>query len=106
MIDEQAQEIANLKDLIKGHEIRHEQNISIKKNLTKQVGEQQKRIEGAYKSGFHDGRYGTPCEFVRLSDEKEALQKQADAALAIIDSPRYHNREWKDDISKALRGDL
>ncbi|EPL4221389.1 hypothetical protein MQU47_003689 [Acinetobacter baumannii] len=38
-VEEQAQEIANLKSLIQGHELRHQQNLSIKQKLTRRSEE-------------------------------------------------------------------
>lgn len=46
-VEEQAQEIANLKSLIQGHELRHQQNLSIKQKLTRRSEELQKRVESA-----------------------------------------------------------
>ncbi|QXF10143.1 hypothetical protein [Acinetobacter baumannii] len=43
-VEEQAQEIANLKSLIQGHELRHQQNLSIKQKLTRKSEELQKRV--------------------------------------------------------------
>ncbi|MGQ1156710.1 hypothetical protein ACT436_08660 [Acinetobacter baumannii] len=40
-VEEQAQEIANLKSLIQGHELRHQQNLSIKQKLTRRSEELQ-----------------------------------------------------------------
>nr|WP_269506099.1 hypothetical protein [Acinetobacter baumannii] len=48
-VEEQAQEIANLKSLIQGHELRHQQNLSIKQKLTRRSEELQKRVDGALK---------------------------------------------------------
>lgn len=42
-VDEQAQEITNLKSLIQGHELRHQQNLSIKQKLTRRSEELQKQ---------------------------------------------------------------
>ncbi|ENE6678156.1 hypothetical protein ACKULE_002018 [Acinetobacter baumannii] len=44
-VEEQAQEIANLKSLIQGHELRHQQNLSIKQKLTRRSEELQKRVD-------------------------------------------------------------
>lgn len=44
-VEEQAQEIANLKSLIQGHELRHQQNLSIKQKLTRKSEELQKRVD-------------------------------------------------------------
>lgn len=44
-VEEQAQEIANLKSLIQGHELRHQQNLSIKQKLTRKSEELQKRVQ-------------------------------------------------------------
>ncbi|HEO1785465.1 TPA: hypothetical protein VAM23_001971 [Acinetobacter baumannii] len=44
-VEEQAQEIANLKSLIQGHELRHQQNLSIKQKLTRKSEELQKRVK-------------------------------------------------------------
>ncbi|WP_109428967.1 hypothetical protein [Acinetobacter baumannii] len=44
-VEEQAQEIANLKSLIQGHELRHQQNLSIKQKLTRRSEELQKRVQ-------------------------------------------------------------
>lgn len=74
---EQTQEIANLKNLIKGHELRHEQNLGIKKNLTERVNEQQKRIDAA----------------IRHLDE---LDKQ------LLDNPMAQS--LSEQVFKALRG--
>ncbi|MCJ9560585.1 hypothetical protein [Acinetobacter baumannii] len=46
-VEEQAQEIANLKSLIQGHELRHQQNLSIKQKLTRRSEELQKRVDAA-----------------------------------------------------------
>ncbi|MDQ9758637.1 hypothetical protein RFZ45_06825 [Acinetobacter baumannii] len=43
-VEEQAQEIANLKSLIQGHELRHQQNLSIKQKLTRRSEELQKQL--------------------------------------------------------------
>lgn len=48
-VEEQAQEIANLKSLIQGHELRHQQNLSIKQKLTRRSEELQKRVDAALK---------------------------------------------------------
>lgn len=44
-VEEQAQEIANLKSLIQGHELRHQQNLSIKQKLTRRSEELQKQVD-------------------------------------------------------------
>ncbi|HEM7108989.1 TPA: hypothetical protein U2K45_000297 [Acinetobacter baumannii] len=44
-VEEKAQEIANLKSLIQGHELRHQQNLSIKQKLTRRSEELQKRVD-------------------------------------------------------------
>lgn len=44
-VEEQAQEISNLKSLIQGHELRHQQNLSIKQKLTRRSEELQKRVQ-------------------------------------------------------------
>ncbi|WP_213071701.1 hypothetical protein [Acinetobacter baumannii] len=46
-VEEQAQEIANLKSLIQGHELRHQQNLRIKQKLTRRSEELQKRVDAA-----------------------------------------------------------
>lgn len=48
-VEEQAQEIANLKSLIQGHELRHQQNLSIKQKLTRRSEELQKRVDSLEK---------------------------------------------------------
>ncbi|MDW8489895.1 hypothetical protein R5R67_14570 [Acinetobacter sp. OYA S30] len=44
-VEEQAQEISNLKSLIQGHELLHQQNLSIKQKLTRRSEELQKRVQ-------------------------------------------------------------
>ena len=44
-VEEQAKEIANLKTLIQGHELRHQQNLSIKQKLTRRSEGLQKRVD-------------------------------------------------------------
>ncbi|EXR21469.1 hypothetical protein [Acinetobacter baumannii] len=51
-VEEQAQEIANLKSLIQGHELRHQQNLSIKQKLTRRSEELQKRVDSLEKAEF------------------------------------------------------
>ncbi|MFX5874116.1 hypothetical protein ABTE67_01210 [Acinetobacter baumannii] len=51
-VEEQAQEIANLKSLIQGHELRHQQNLSIKQKLTRRSEELQKRVASLEKTEF------------------------------------------------------
>lgn len=46
-VEEQAKEIENLKSLIQGHELRHQQNLSIKQKLTRRSEEPQKQINSA-----------------------------------------------------------
>ncbi|HGW3737662.1 TPA: hypothetical protein ACNH0K_003805 [Acinetobacter baumannii] len=43
-VEEQAQEIADLKSLIQGHELRHQQNLSIKQKLTRRSEELQEEF--------------------------------------------------------------
>lgn len=43
-VEEKAQEIANLKSLIQGHELRHQQNLSIKQKLTRRSEELQEEF--------------------------------------------------------------
>ncbi|MCH7392438.1 hypothetical protein [Acinetobacter dispersus] len=47
-VDGLQQENKNLKSLLKGHELRHSQNLSIKKKLVARNDELQKRVDGAY----------------------------------------------------------
>ncbi|MEW0968181.1 hypothetical protein AB0T07_02520 [Acinetobacter baumannii] len=51
-VEEQAQEIENLKSLIQGHELRHQQNLSIKQKLTRRSEALQKRVDALEKAEF------------------------------------------------------
>ncbi|HGH3611564.1 TPA: hypothetical protein ACJK7E_000554 [Acinetobacter baumannii] len=66
-VEEQAQEIANLKSLIQGHELRHQQNLSIKQKLTRRSEELQKRVDKA----------------IRLLVEAELYQSEPNIDLAV-----------------------
>lgn len=68
-VEEQAQEIANLKSLIQGHELRHQQNLSIKQKLTKRSDELQKRVDAVEQviSKIRNGNYA--------SDKEEGVAK-------------------------------
>ncbi len=72
-VEEQAQEIANLKSLIQGHELRHQQNLSIKQKLTRRSEELQKQLsEYIFVAETIDEMY---VKEVQKSDE---LQKRAE----------------------------
>ncbi|MFW6517174.1 hypothetical protein [Acinetobacter baumannii] len=79
-VEEQAQEIANLKSLIQGHELRHQQNLSIKQKLTRRSEELQKQLsEYIFVAETIDEMY---VKEVQKSDE---LQKRIAKALKIQD---------------------
>ncbi|MBF6687458.1 hypothetical protein HN258_04865 [Acinetobacter baumannii] len=73
-VEEQAQEIANLKSLVQGHELRHQQNLSIKRRLTRRSCDLKKQLnEYIFVAETLDEMY---VKEVQKSDE---LQKQIDA---------------------------
>lgn len=49
--------------------------------------EYEEKLEDAYKSGFYDGRNGTPCEVVNLQQEIDKLKAIIAEALAVYDRP-------------------
>ncbi|RDJ46046.1 hypothetical protein AB719_24885, partial [Acinetobacter baumannii] len=63
-VEEQAQEIANLKSLIQGHELRHQQNLSIKQKLTRRSEELQKRLDAALELMQKPLIVGEPAKYV------------------------------------------
>ncbi|WP_336014744.1 hypothetical protein [Acinetobacter pittii] len=67
-VGEQAQEIANLKSLIQGHELRHQQNLSIKQKLTRRSEELQKRVDALIQ------KYKDEDRELKLIDEWEQSQ--------------------------------
>nr|DAL34847.1 MAG TPA_asm: hypothetical protein [Caudoviricetes sp.] len=67
-VEEQAQEIANLKSLIQGHELRHQQNLSIKQKLTRRLEELQKRVDALIQ------KYKDEDRELKLIDEWEQSQ--------------------------------
>lgn len=98
-VEEQAQEIANLKSLIQGHELRHQQNLSIKQKLTRRSEELEEEFaedERFLKEQIKDKdlkisnleyQQGMDKELIQtLQCKVEKLQKRVDAALKLIES--------------------
>ncbi|EPL7759097.1 hypothetical protein P4Y54_000089 [Acinetobacter baumannii] len=75
-VEEQAQEIANLKSLIQGHELRHQQNLSIKQKLTRRSEELQKRVDKALELMQKPVIVGEPAKYVcaRFKEIEQALK--------------------------------
>ncbi|MBJ9388256.1 hypothetical protein [Acinetobacter baumannii] len=75
-VDEQAQEISNLKSLIQGHELRHQQNLSIKQKLTRRSEELQKRVDAALELMQKPVIVGEPSNYVcvRFKELEQALK--------------------------------
>lgn len=73
-VEEQAQEIANLKSLIQGHELRHQQNLRIKQKLTRRSEELQKRVDAALAvlTEYYTGSYDESPDLV--VDIEQALK--------------------------------
>ncbi|MDC5615733.1 hypothetical protein OIN82_01665 [Acinetobacter baumannii] len=73
-VEEQAQEIANLKSLIQGHELRHQQNLSIKQKLTRRSEGLQKRVDAALEKldQRHDELWGRWKEQADMQDQGAA----------------------------------
>ncbi|MDP7899631.1 hypothetical protein QWI44_02830 [Acinetobacter pittii] len=73
-VEEQAQEIANLKSLIQGHELRHQQNLSIKQMLTRRSEELQKQVDAALAvlTEYYTGSYDESPDLV--VDIEQALK--------------------------------
>ncbi|HHP6582552.1 hypothetical protein [Acinetobacter baumannii] len=73
-VEEQAQEISNLKSLIQGHELRHQQNLSIKQKLTRRSEELQKRVDAALAvlTEYYTGSYDESPDLV--VDIEQALK--------------------------------
>ncbi|MDC4461206.1 hypothetical protein NQ653_07810 [Acinetobacter baumannii] len=87
-VEEQAQEIANLKSLIQGHELRHQQNLSIKQKLTRRSEELQKRVEDLERKLQIKTRH---CEFFEKSRKGHRglaihRKKQINSALEQIEN--------------------
>ncbi|WP_407493917.1 hypothetical protein [Acinetobacter baumannii] len=100
-VEEQAQEIANLKSLIQGHELRHQQNLSIKQKLTRRSEELQKQLsEYIFVAETIDEMY---VKEVQKSDE---LQKRVDAmkglAQTLWEKSNEKHKQGKVWESKAL----
>jgi len=86
-VEEQAQEISNLKSLIQGHELRHQQNLSIKQKLTRRSEELQKRVEDLERKLQIKTRH---CEFYEQSRKGHRSlaihrKKQINSALEQIE---------------------
>lgn len=103
-------------------------------NLTEQAWQmyqhQQAKVEGlqavalrdkqaTYAAGFHDGRHGTPCEYLKLQAERDELQtlytqqginmlklqKRVDAALKKLDKRRDELwSKWKEQADMQDQG--
>lgn len=54
----------------------------------------QAEIEQSYKSGFYDGRNGTPCEVVNLQNEIDELNKRIDCYEKLVVSIRNEFDLW------------
>ena len=62
----------------------------------------QAEIEQSYKSGFYDGRNGTPCEVVNLQNEIDELKKRVDSSLEILDKFNCPQEYGIDEIWMAI----
>lgn len=73
-VDELKQENNNLKSLIQGHELRHSQNLSIKKKLVARNDELQKRLDAALEviMEYYTGSYDESPDLV--VDLEQALK--------------------------------
>ncbi|MDC5544374.1 hypothetical protein OHX02_00555 [Acinetobacter baumannii] len=100
------QEIANLKSLIQGHELRHQQNLSIKQKLTRRSEElQQENQRLAY------GNTSYYNQAVKQNEIIDKLQKRVDKALELMQKPvivgepaKYVCARFKE-IEQALKGE-
>lgn len=100
-VDEQAQEIENLKSLIQGHELRHQQNLSIKQKLTRRSYDLKKQLsEYIFVAETLDEMY---VKEVQKSDE---LQTRVDKAIRLLVEAELYQSEPNIDLAvKALKGE-
>ncbi|MDC4435612.1 hypothetical protein OHV48_06085 [Acinetobacter baumannii] len=100
-VEEQAQEIANLKSLIQGHELRHQQNLSIKQKLTRRSAELQKQVTDLDNRAT---QYALD-EMVTAKLNGE-LQKWVDKAIRLLVEAELNQSEPNIDLAvKALKGE-
>ncbi|MDN8150334.1 hypothetical protein QZK05_02065 [Acinetobacter baumannii] len=110
-VEEQAQEIANLKSLIQGHELRHQQNLSIKQKLTRRSEELEEEFaedERFLKEQIKDKDLKiSNLEYQQGMDKEliQALQSKSAKLQKRVDSLELKIKEIANIAMRARRGE-